>query len=293
MKQILKLKESQLHRIICESVSKLLQEYNVSDVPWQGDYLERNEFFKKATYEDLPQELIDKYLLLHRGQKINWQSAYNEIEEAKNVLEKEKKRAEKAAAKRKGPGRPKNTKLKSDKRGTLLNSMAEKYPAVSKNRHNQMAKFIKAMERSKQYTINSSLFHKAYNEVLEGTDESMKNYVKNWPIYFVNCNQPVMVEVDGTTSNGWVGTCNFEGETLTVIFNGEIVPTDSPQTKEREWGVEADFNYIRVLYAKTKKPFERECDRIWTNSEISALLSKKARRVYNKMKKAQGTAEAQ
>ena len=73
-KKLIKLTESDLHKIVKESVDKILNEIDYSQIP-VGDYYERNKWFKQQVDNDYPNHGIEP----SQTNPINWQEEYQKL----------------------------------------------------------------------------------------------------------------------------------------------------------------------------------------------------------------------
>lgn len=85
MKQRVKLTESTLRNIVKESVKRVLNEIDYSQIPL-GDFTERNKWWKTQTDNDFPNHGIKN--------SRDWQSEYDNLRHQQNVAEKNKKAEE-------------------------------------------------------------------------------------------------------------------------------------------------------------------------------------------------------
>lgn len=85
MKQRIRLTESDLHRIVKESVKRMLNEIDYSQIP-MGDYTERNKWWKSQIDNDFPNHGLTN--------NRDWQSAYNTLVQDKEKQQREQRKAE-------------------------------------------------------------------------------------------------------------------------------------------------------------------------------------------------------
>ena len=84
-KKPIMLTEQDLHKIVKESVKKILNEIDFSKVP-VGDYYERNKWFKQQVDNDYPNHGIES----SQTNPINWQEEYQKLTD--NEFQKERKK---------------------------------------------------------------------------------------------------------------------------------------------------------------------------------------------------------
>ena len=91
MKKIIKIKESELRRMISESVRRMVNEINYLDMPL-GDFNERNKWFKAQADADFPEHGIKD--------SPNWQDTYDSLVKKKKEMDKKQKITDKQNAKK-------------------------------------------------------------------------------------------------------------------------------------------------------------------------------------------------
>jgi hypothetical protein len=91
MKKIIRLKESELRRMISESVRRMVNEINYLDMPL-GDFNERNKWFKAQADADFPEHGIKD--------SPNWQDTYDSLVKKKKEMDKKQKITDKQNAKK-------------------------------------------------------------------------------------------------------------------------------------------------------------------------------------------------